>query len=147
MTFKKRVMPCKLIGLTCLKKKKKRGDEVAVDLADSLFVLLNAFLEISLTRNSWKKEDRIPYVGRELGKIRNKHQDLVASLCNERRLALGFCWCLCQYCWYSAVWTAWKREWVLRWSSYLDDAKIVDVLQIKPKCEALEKSSERLNGY
>lgn len=46
-------MPCKLIGLTCLKKKKKKkGDEVAVDLADSLFVLLNAFLEISLTRNS-----------------------------------------------------------------------------------------------
>lgn len=34
------------------KKKKKKGDEVAVDLADSLFVLLNAFLEISLTRNS-----------------------------------------------------------------------------------------------
>lgn len=32
--------------------KKKKSDEVAVDLADSLFVLPNAFLEISLTRNS-----------------------------------------------------------------------------------------------
>lgn len=29
---------------------------------------------------------------KELGKIKNKHQDLVASFCNGGRLVLGFCW-------------------------------------------------------